>query len=897
MSTALVSPTRLRCCSLLNPLGLGEPKPWLDWQLVSTASGQVQTAWQVLAADSAEALASDKGTLWDSGKVPGDASLQVPYEGKALASRQQVYWKVRAWDKDGAVGPWSEVAHWEMGLLEQADWSAEWVRSPIVGGKFTSAPAPFLRKEFTIGAAVKSARLYGTVLGLAEFYVNGQRVGDERFFPGWTNYNKRVQYRVWDVTALLHKGANAFGALLGDGWYCGHIAAWGRQTYGDRPQVLAQLELVLTDGTTVRINTDGTWKTATGPIVESDIFMGECYDARLDLGAWSVANYDDKAWHPVIPGVPCKAALVAMKGPAVRITQELKPIAAPVKQPGWENISYVFDMGQNFTGTVRIRFTCKAGKTVRIRYAEILDKNNKPYFENLREARATDAYTFATDGEEEFVPRFTFHGFRYIQITGDTTLGEITADAVTGLVLHSDIAATGEFECSNPLLNQLQKNIQWGQRGNFLDIPTDCPQRDERLGWTGDAQMFVRTACYNRDVETFFYRWQQDIEDAQRNPGGIPPIIPDPGKQDPADEGDAGPAWADAIIICPWTIYLCYGNTRILERHYPSMVRYIEFLEKKSVNLVRGHPEGKYWDGFGDWLAHDGSNGDVMGSTRKDLIGTAFFAYSTELLAKIAAAIGKTADAAKWTALHAAIVAAFQKRFVSGDGLLVGATQTSYVLALNFGLIPEALRENAVKELVRDIERRGNHLSTGFVGTPYLTRTLSDHGRLDMAYKLLEQTTFPSWLFPVTLGATTIWERWDGWHPEKGFQDKGMNSFNHYAYGAIGNWMYTTVAGIEIDPAQPAYKHILLRPHPGGSLTHAKATLQSPRGTIVSAWELKDNGLNLQFEIPANTSATLALPSGFTGKLLDTITGKVVTDAPAQPITLGSGSYKLRATA
>ena len=432
---------------------------------------------------------------------------------------------------------------------------------------------------------------------------------------------------------------------------------------------------------------------------------------------------------------------------------------------------------------------------------------------------------------------------------------------MTGIVLHTDLKPTGRFACSNPLLNQLQHNITWGQKSNFLEVPTDCPQRDERLGWTGDAQAFIRTASFNMDMREFFHKWMRDVAEAQREPGGIPSVVPNPDIVDWEDDG--GPAWADAAIICPWTIYLCYADRTILQENYPVMRRYMEFLAKhKCKGHIRAHPDVDKWGGYGDWLALDGS-GILEGLTSRDLIGTAFYAYDATILAEVACILGLESEAAEWRRLRGEIVEAFQRRFVTPEGLVMPGTQTAYVLALHFDLLPSEIRGTAAAELARLIEKRDWHLATGFVGTPYLLETLENAGRLDIAYRLLEQETFPSWLFPVKNGATTIWERWDGWTPEKGFQDKGMNSFNHYAYGAVGDWMYRSVAGIELDPREPGYRHIIFRPRPGGTLTWAEARLDTAQGTAAIRWDLDGASLRLKFTVPAGSRATLSSPEGY----------------------------------
>jgi len=533
---------------------------------------------------------------------------------------------------------------------------------------------------------------------------------------------------------------------------------------------------------------------------------------------------------------------------------------------------------------------------IRLRFGEMLSPDGSLYTENLRAARQTDHYVLRGDPRgETWESHFTFHGFRYVELRGQPVAEALLPDAITGVVLHSDTPRTGIFSCSDGLINQLQSNIDWGQRGNFLEVPTDCPQRNERLGWMGDAQVFSRTAAWNRDVAAFFNKWQRDIADAQGAEGEMPSVAPHIEGVGP----DGGPAWADAAVICPWTMYLFYGDKALLARHFDSLTRFIGFMEAKAKDLIRSHPDTKVWHGYGDWLALDGS-GNVFGNTPKDLIGTAMFAYSTTLVAKMARVLGRTADAARYERLAARIRRAYQKRYLTGDGVATGLTQTSYVLTLQFDLAPEALRPKLVAELVRDIEQRGNKLTTGFVGASYLPHVLSRFGRTDLAFKLLHQKAWPSWLYAVTQGATTIWERWDGWTKENGFQDKGMNSFNHYAYGAIGAWLYAVVAGVDIDPAQPGYKHILLAPQPGGELTSARGSLRSVHGDILSAWKLKPGRFEWEVIVPPNTTAAATFPVPAGAKITEGRTPLArtagVSGVRGSRCALAAGHYHFTAT-
>ena len=884
----------LRCNHLDNPLGVHEAAPRLSWTLATDGRrGARQTAYRLVVSTQRNGPAN----LWDSGRMRSDASTEIVYRGRALASRQRAWWRVEIWDEKNRRSE-SAPAFWEAGLLARNEWRGKWIGAALAGGPETGAPAPYLRTIFNLGKKLASARLYVTALGLYEFHLNGQRVGNDVFTPGWTDYKKRVQYQVYDVAALLRPGPNAAGAVLGDGWYCGHIGWRERNYYGERPHLLAQLMLTFTDGTTQVIVTDDSWKTAFGPIVDADLIMGETYDARREFGNWSEPGFDDSEWRTVEHFPEPAIEISPMLGRPVRAIQELKPIAPPVLGNTWPSPKWTFDLGQNMVGRIRLHVRGKEGQVLRIRFAEMLSPDGSIYTDNLRAAKQTDHYILRGDPKgETWESRFTFHGFRYVEIRGhaDTML----PDAVIGIVLHSDTPRTGTFSCSDPLVNQLQSNIDWGQRGNFLEVPTDCPQRDERLGWMGDAQVFSRTATWNRDVIAFFNKWQRDIADAQGAEGEMPSVAPHIEGVGP----DGGPAWADAAVICPWTMYLCYGDKELLARHFDSLAKFIGYMETKAKDLIRSHPDTQVWHGYGDWLALDGS-GNVFGNTPKDLIGTAMFAYSTTLVAKMARVLGRTKDTARYERLAEKVRRAYQKRYLTDDGVATGLTQTSYVLTLAFDLAPEALRPKLLAELIRDIEQRGNKLTTGFVGASYLPHVLSRFGRNDVAYKLLQQKAWPSWLYAVTQGATTIWERWDGWTKENGFQDKGMNSFNHYAYGAIGSWLYAVVAGVDVDPAQPAFKHILLAPRPGGEITSARGSFRSVYGEILSSWKLRDGRFEWEVIVPPNATATAKFPVPKGAKISEGTKAlaksagisAVKSASGVVSCTLAAGHYKFTAT-
>ena len=850
--------TDLKCEYAHNPLGLGVARPRLFWRLETSRAGARQIAYRVRVASSTNT--NQSADLWDSGRIESDQTMHVVYEGLPLIARQRVFWNVEIEDETGAVTT-SEIAWWEMGLLESGDWSGQWIGAHLAGGPRTTVPVPLLRRAFEVEKPVRSARLYATALGIYECSLNGQRVGDQELSPGWTDYAQRVQFQSYDVTAQIQPGENQWDALLGDGWYCGHVEWRGRQRYGTAPKFLGQLEIEYLDGSREIIATDGQWNYSLGPILEADFLMGQSHDARLEWDDWRAVQVFEA------PNIE----ISAMIAPPVRAVEEIAPIFIRQTKPQ-PHAEHIFDFGQNMVGRVRLKARGARGKTVRLRFAETLQggpaaTDGPIYTTNLRSAAQTDYYTFKGEGEEVFEPKFTFHGFRFVEVVG--LQGEATPETLTGVVLQSDNARIGDFSCSDPLVNQLQKNIDWGWRGNSVDVPTDCPQRDERLGWTGDAQVFVRTAAFNRDVSAFFTEWQRDIADAQTTAGGIPCVVPDTGILNPEDgvgahagaSQDGGPAWADAVLICPWTIYRTSGDTRILEENYETFKRFFDYLQSTSRDGLRCFDEATYFKGFGDWLAVDGS-GKTEGGTPKELIGTAFFAHSADLMSRIADVLGKTEDAARYRELFQTARAAWTKRFATAEGLVSPPYQTPYLLGLEFDLLPEEMRSQAAAQLVKDIRNRGTRLSTGFVGSPYLNHVLSATGHDNVAWELLHQTKWPSWLYAVTQGATTIWERWDGWTHDKGFQDVGMNSFNHYAYGAIGAWLYQWVAGIELDDSIDGYKRFKLQPHVGGKLTHAKAHLDTLHGRIESEWELDNGTFKYRFVVPPNTSAKVSLPDG-----------------------------------
>ncbi len=1007
-----LTPAELKCEYRTDPMGIDVTVPRLTWILTGDGRGLAQTAYQIVASSSPEALAKDQGDLWDSGKVASDESVLIPWAGAPLTSRTVCHWKVRVWDQDGKPSAWSAPARFSMGLLTPADWTAEWIgydgalpgdeellREPMKGASwiwfpegvpakdipackrwfrkeftlpkddpmvkavlYASAdngakvsfngkragkgkdpiqgykrcyeydvtdllapganvmgvegqnnagnagfiatlevalksgalfalntdgswkclkdrpekgwdtakfkgrgwvdaeavapygakpwgkplgealylpPPPQLRHEFAVDKPVRRATVHASAFGIYEMRINGARVGDALFTPGWTDYSKRVYYNTYDVTALLKPGApNAAAVILADGWYAGHVGLKGRNVYGESPRVLAQLEIEYEDGTTARVVTDGSWKAAYGEIREADLLMGETRDFAKATPGWELAGFDDSTWFPaeVTPRAEVTVPVQAHPGNPVRRMETFAAQKMTEPKPG----VFVYDLGQNMVGWAKVAVEGKAGDTVVLRFAEMLQpEDGMLYTIALRAARATDTFRLAADGRAVLEPGFTFHGFRYVEVSGVKTPPALSD--VTGVVMNSEIPQTARFEASSPLLTQLAHNIVWGQKGNYLEAPTDCPQRDERLGWTGDAQFFMPTALYTADIGAFHTKWLVDlIEDGQLADGSFPHVAPDV-----LNEGGAV-AWGDAAFICPYLMHRFYGDTRVIERHYANMVRGMEYLEKTSREFIRRDL------GFGDWL-------NLGGGAKDEVICTAYYAYLARLMSEMAGIIGRTDDAARYTALHENIRNAFIKAFVGPDGKILESSQTGYALAFAFDLIPEELRAAAAEQFAAEIARFDNHLATGFIGTPRLLPSLVRAGRSDLAYTLLMNETFPSWLYQVKLGSTTMWERWNGWSPEKGFADPGMNSFNHYAFGAVGEFMYTDVAGIQ--PGADGFKKIIIRPRPGGGLSSAKLAYRSIRGEVVSDWKIENGRSRVAVAVPANTTAVVCLPT------------------------------------
>jgi alpha-L-rhamnosidase len=1013
--------TGLRCEYRTKPTAIDEAQPRLSWvvEAAKNQRGAAQTAFQVLVASSPELLNKDLGDLWDSGKVSSGQSVHVVYGGKALASAQACFWKVKLWDQEGKASAWSQPGQWAMGLLKPSDWQAKWigyeaaagqedatsaamkrllrlddhkwvwangavagnqpagkvyfrkviqipadrpvkqasfvlaaddgfqlfvnghpagqgsswqtVASLDVGGRlqpganalgieatnggqnpspaglvgrlvvvfasgepmvvpidnswqtsrepgarwswadFDAAdwkpaaeiaafgdqpwgkigvsiagmePAPFFRKTFTVQKPVKRAMVFASALGVYELRLNGQPVDTDVLSPGWTDYRQRVHYFGYDVTKQLRRGENALGALLGDGWYAGYLAFSGkRHYYGDKTRLIVQMQIEYQDGTKEILGTDESWKAATGPVREGDLLMGCVYDARQEMPGWDAPGFDDGSWPKAAVDEGIKANLQAHPGAPIRRIEEVPARKLTEPSPG----VYVFDLGQNIVGWVRLKAKGKAGQKVVLRHAEMLNPDGSVYTANLRAAKATDVFYLAGTSKRSYEPYFTFHGFQYVEVTGLEDKPEL--GDVTGIVVHSDLPRAGWFECSEPLVNKLTLNSLWGQKGNFLDVPTDCPQRDERAGWTGDAQVFMKTACFNLDAPGFYTKWLVDLcQDSQRADGGFGDVAP---HVSIVSHGNTG--WSDAGPVCNWRMYEMYGDTRALQRHYDALVRHMDYLGKTSKGLVRGTLA------YGDWLR-------LAGPQHSEAIGTAYYYYTTRLTAQIADALGKADDAAKYRKLAEEIRAVFVKNYVKPDGQIIDnkneTGQTFYALAFGLDLLPAEMKDKVAQQFVAAIKKQDDHLATGFLGTPFVLFALQKAGHPELAYKLVLNKTYPSWLQQVLWGSTTMWERWDGWRPDKGFQDPGMNSFNHYWLGCVSEWLFTQAAGIDTDG--PGFKRITIRPEivkPQLGFTWVKAAYNSIRGRITSAWKLDQGRFELDVTIPGNSTATVYLPA------------------------------------
>ena len=904
---AELKPAALRTEWLQDPLGIDAVKPRLSWRVEETDAavrGQKQTGFRVLAASSVDALARNEGDLWDSALVASGETLNIEYAGKPLASGQMVFWKVRVADKDGKESGWSDVAKWSMGLLAPWDWKAQWISFRDESRLHTDRktlhlpPTHHYLKRFTLKSEVKRATLYGTALGLAEWHLNSERVGDTYFEPGWSDYKERLHYRTHDVTKLVQKGPNAIGAIVADGWYAGYLGyallvgygpeRSGRNIYGKTPALLGQLEVEYADGSRETVSTDSTWETSSdGPIREADFLMGENFDARRRM-PWTrpepSENAGDWKWVPAVAaeangsvkakffepgsqkevelGFQKPKQLVAYAAQPIRVTEEVAAKKVSEPAPG----TFIFDLGQNIAGFVRLKVKGQAGQTVRIRHGEMLHKDGRLMVENLRKARATDVYTLRGDSNgETWQPRFTYHGFQFVEVTGLTE--KPTLETVTGLVLNNDMQFVGEFACSDEVMTQFWKNTVRTQKANFIEVPTDCPQRDERLGWMGDAQIYARTASYNADVAAFFTKWVDDVRESQRPSGAYPDYAPYPYAHG-APGATHGAAWTDAGIIVPHQMWKVYGDERIVRKHWDSMVKFMDWRAKVDPEL-KGVSLGNTW---GDWL-------NLGEATPIEYVDICYHGQSAHLMAELAEALGKKDEAERYRAHFAKIAKSFREHWMDTSVHPAGtpkvATQSAQVLALMVGfLLDEPSREATVGYLVRLIEKNDYRMATGFLGTKSLLLVLSSNRRHDVACRLFQSRKFPSWGYEVEQGATSVWERWDSFTKENGFDgatgknNAAMNSFSHYAFGAVMEWAFEKLAGM--DSWGAGHREIRIFPRVPAAdsnpdvkpMDWVKASTVHPRGRIASAWKREGDKVIYNITIPANTSALVFLPEG-----------------------------------
>jgi alpha-L-rhamnosidase len=860
----------LRCEYRDTPLGIDTPQPRLSWAIESDQRGERQTAYQILVASSPALLAKDAGDLWDSGKVTTDQSIQVAYAGKPLLSRQACVWKVTVWPAAGAAIT-SKPAAWSMGLLSPEDWQAKWIGSPTAAAV---EPAPMLRKTFALEKTIQRATAYVSGLGYYELSVNGKKVGDHELDPKFTRYDRRVLYVTYDVTAQLKPGRNALGVMLGNGWYNYHVKnAWDFDTapWRGRPKLLLRVDIDFADGTKQVVVSDDSWKHATGPIQFDGLLSGEVYDARLEKAGWDSAGFDDSTWAAAKVVEAPKGKLTAQMVQPIRITEVLRPVKVSQPKPG----VFVYDMGQNIAGKARLTVSGPAGTEVKLQYAEMLRPDGTINPDNIKAfcksaEFQTERYLLKGAGTEIWQSRFMYHGFQYVQVTGFP--GEPKLENLQALVMHTDVESVGAFECSNALLNKIQQCTRWSYLNNLHGHPTDCPQR-EKNGWTGDAHLAAETGLYNFDAAAAYTQWMKDFKDEQRDSGELPGIVPTGGW---GYAWGSGPSWDSAYVLIPWYLYQYCGDARILADHYDNLKRYVDYLGRKTRNGIVGI-------GLGDWCP-------AKTTTPEKVTSTGYYYCDAVIVSKIAAILGKTEDAQTYAKLADDIKQVFNREFVNPQTKQVaGGTQTALSCALYQGLALPAEVDAIVSNLVANVERQGNHLDCGILGTKYLLHALSDNGRADVAYKITTQTTAPGWGAWINQGATTLWEEWGG-----------GGSHNHVMFGDVSAWMFETLAGIRPDPAAAGFKKIIIKPEIVGDLTWVKGSYNSGYGRIASAWKIDGNKLTLSVTIPPNTTATVHVPAKDVSSvredgLADTKPGGVASSAKMQGncavMEIGAGTY------
>lgn len=870
--------TRLSTEHLENPIGISFTQPRFSWNIIADRSGIVQTAYQIR-------ITSNGKEHWNSGKIISNQSHLIQYEGPSILDRTRYQWQVKVWDNYGNESAFSEEAFFETGFFKSSNWKSEWITTALEEQPREKNPVQYYRREIALKGEVKRARMYVSAHGLYKAFINGKKVGDQEFTPGWTSYKKRLQYQVYDISNAFVTGSNCLSVMLAEGWHRGRINYRGKDDpFKNQLSLLLQIEVEYENGRKQIFGTDKKWRASSGGLLESTIYDGEVFHVSEEPIAWKSTGFDDKEWLPCQETDEGKDHLVASHSPSVKVQERLQPTET-VNKPG----EYVlYDFGQNMTGRIAIEMILNGAAEVLIEHGEDIDAEGNLYTDNLRDAMARVVFKADAPGVYSYIPQFTFMGFRYVRIKG---LSIDQVKSIRAEVIHSDLELTGSFKCSSEEVNRLYQNIVWSQKGNFLDVPTDCPQRDERMGWTGDAQVFAKTAAYNMNVAAFFSKWLADVEADQREDGAIPWVIPNVfTKKKPPATG-----WADAAVIVPWKMYEVYGDAKILEAQYASMKAWVDF-------MVANAEEG-LWKGerhFGDWLSYVAKKQPQVQSavTENDLLAAIYYQYSMQLLVRSAQVLERGEDEENYAHLLEEANAAFLMEFITANGRLVSGTQTAYTLVLAYDLLPEELREGAVRRLVENIRGYG-HLTTGFLGVSELNEVLSSNGYEALAYELLFRKEYPSWLYPVEQGATTIWERWDGKREDGSFQEAYLNSFNHYAYGAIGEWMIERMAGIQPLESSVGFKKFNIAPQISDSLSYVEASYKCNYGWIHSGWELDGHkGLKMLVEIPANTQAEVYCPKGYqivrvASKEFGTFTPMSFFMEIGEKLSLGSGVYSL----
>ncbi|MCC5453270.1 glycoside hydrolase family 78 protein [Rheinheimera sp. UJ51] len=847
-----------------NPIGYYESVPRFSWQLPASEN-RMQLAYQIQVSSGFNKVPAEP-LLWDSGKVNSAQNAWIKYQGPTLQSRQQVMWRVRYWDQDGIGSDWSDPQSIELGLLSNNDWQGNWIGHPDTNparmpSKATLATPQYLRKPFLLKDDVAQARLYVSAKGLFKAFINGSVVApNDVMTPGWTPYSKRIETLTYDVTSLLSKGQNVLSSVIAGGWYAGRAFDQEEQEHRLPARFLAQLEITLKSGEIQIIKSDDSWFVSQdGPIRFASIYDGEKYDQAKVLSGWNTVNFDintSSKWVSVLSEpVNDVLALRPKRHAPIRHKQTIPVQAIVSKADSHQKGIAVFDFGQNMVGVPRIKVPAIAGQEITIRFAEALHKGEF-YTENYRSAKSTNTILPNQTGEIWYQPTFTYHGYRYIEISGFDSSFLPQSDWVEALVQHSDVALHAGFTSSHDKLNKLSENILWGLRSNFYDIPLDCPQRDERLGWTGDAQVFATPSMYLADVYGFWAAWLQSVREDQSVEGKIPLYVPHvEWKIDWASSG-----WGDAITIIPWDLYILTGDKQIVQDNYPAMKKWVEYHETHASHYI------STMNTFGDWLQPFSQGEGVKGNrgdTDFSYISTAYFARSVELTMKAALVLGNTQEAEYFSALHKKITTAFRKEFLDENLLpkLGKPTQTFYLLGLSFNLFPEDKIKQAQALLIEQVVLADNYLRTGFLGTPMLLTELQKSGRTDLAYHILFNETYPSWFYSINNGATTTWERWNSYSLQDGFNPQGMNSLNHYAYGSVYRWFFEGILGIQA--TEPGFKTIQIAPQLGEQLDYASGEYLTPQGTVRVAWQKSQGLLSMQITVPSNTTANIVVPQGY----------------------------------